>query len=81
MSDGRKDMKAQEKMTPESSKSTTDKVKEGATNLGDTVQRDAVPDSEKSTGQSMSDKASREKDSAKGESTMDKVKGSIGMNK
>lgn len=35
---------------------------------------DAVPDSQKSTGQSLADKASREKDTHKGgESVMDKV--------
>lgn len=42
---------------------------------------DVVPDSQKSTGQSMMDKASREKDSAKNESFLDKAKGAVGMDK
>ena len=59
-----------DKMTPQSSKSTTDKVGEAVGNVGDRAQRDLVPDSQKSTTQSMSDKAGREKDSATGETTM-----------
>ena len=42
---------------------------------------DAVPDSEKSTGQSMMDKASREKDSHKDESLLDKAKSAVGLDK
>jgi hypothetical protein len=46
------------------------------------ISSDAVPDSEKSTGQKISDKTSREKDSAKGEdSLLDKAKDTLGMNK
>ena len=54
------------------------------TGVGDKVQRDVVPDSQKSTGQSMQDKASREKDSHSstgGESLMDKAKNAVGMDK
>jgi hypothetical protein len=41
---------------------------------------DAVPDSEKSTGQSLADKAGRSKDDAKGEpGMMDKAKDAMGM--
>ena len=42
---------------------------------------DAVPDSEKSSGQSAMDKVSREKDSHKDESILDKAKGALGMDK
>lgn len=49
--------------------------------LADICPSDLVPDSEKSTTQSMSDKASREKSSHSNESTMDKVKDTIGMGK
>lgn len=38
-------------------------------------------DKDKSTTQAMSDKAGREKDAHSNESTMDKVKGTLGMNK
>lgn len=68
-------------MTPDSSKSTLDKLKEGITDAGDKVQRDAVPDSEKSTGQSMADKMSRQKDHTTKDSPLDKVKGALGMDK
>ena len=42
---------------------------------------DVIPDSQKSTGQSLSDKASREKDSHKDESLLDKAKSAVGMDK
>lgn len=79
MDSGRKDAgdKLNDKMTPDSSKSTVDKIKEGVTDAGDKIQRDAVPDSQKSTGQSLSDKASREKDHQTKESPLDKVKGAL----
>merc|ERR1711904_638885 len=51
--------KVQEKVTPQESKSTTDKVKEGVTNTADKAQRDIVPDDQKSSGQAAADKASR----------------------
>merc|ERR1712144_105894 len=55
--------KVQEKVTPQESKSTTDKVKEGVTNTADKAQRDVVPDDQKSSGQAAADKASRTADS------------------
>merc|ERR1712146_56263 len=79
---GRKDLsdKVQEKATPESSKSTTDKLKEGVTDTTDKAQRDLSSDDNKSAGQSMADKAGREKDSNKGgESIVDKAKDTLGM--
>ena len=49
------------------------------------VYSDAIPDSQKSTGQSLSDKASREKSSHTSnpgeDSVLDKAKGALGMNK
>ncbi len=46
---------------------------------------EAVPDSEKSTGQKLSDKAGREKDSHKdgpgGDSLLDKAKDTVGLGK
>ncbi|TKA32110.1 hypothetical protein B0A50_01357 [Salinomyces thailandicus] len=72
--------KAQEKMTPQESKSTTDKVKEGVTSTADKAQRDVVPDNQKSTGQSMADKSSRTVDSHKDDKSMvDKAKDTLGM--
>ncbi|KAK4556315.1 hypothetical protein LTR86_006459 [Recurvomyces mirabilis] len=83
---GRKDMSSKigDKMTPDSQKSTIDKVGDSITGGADKAGRDLVPDSQKSTTQSMSDKASREKDSHKstgGESMLDKAKDTLGMNK
>merc|ERR1711981_508329 len=72
--------KIQEKATPQESKSTTDKVKEGVSNTADKAQRDVVPDDQKSSGQSAADKASRTADSRKDDkSTMDKAKETLGM--
>merc|ERR1712099_155601 len=72
--------KVQEKVTPQESKSTTDKVKEGVTNTADKAQRDAVPDDQKSSGQAAADKASRTADSHKDDkSMMDKAKETLGM--
>jgi hypothetical protein len=62
-----------DKATPDSSKSTMDKVGDTITGAADKVGRDAVPDSQKSTTQSVGDKMSREKDHAKDESVVDKV--------
>lgn len=48
----------------------------------DILSSDVVPDSQKSTSQSMQDKASREKDSHKSggnESVLDKAKDAVGM--
>jgi hypothetical protein len=65
MSDaGRKDFstKAKEGITPDSSKSTLDKAKEGITDAMDRVAGESQPDSQKSTSQSAFDKGKREKD-------------------
>ena len=73
MSDiGRKDFstKAKEQMTPDSSKSTLDKAKEGVTDTADRVMGETQPDSQKSTSQSAFDKGKREKDG----SFLDKAK-------
>lgn len=83
MSDaGRKDFstKASEAMTPDSQKSTFEKAKETVTGGADKAARDVQGDSSKSTGQSLSDNVGREKDSH-GESTLDQVKGAVGMDK
>ena len=88
MSDAfRKDFstKAEEKMTPDSSKSTLDKTKEGLTGAGDKVARGAQPDHNKSTTQEVSDKFGRSKDEnvhgGSHESFMDKTKHALGMDK
>lgn len=65
MSDaGRKDFstKAKEEITPDSSKSTQEKVKETFTDTTDRVARGVQPDDDKSTGQSMFDKTQRTSD-------------------
>ncbi|KAF2717669.1 hypothetical protein K431DRAFT_315599 [Polychaeton citri CBS 116435] len=83
MDTGRKDLgdKATEKVTPESSKSTTDKISEGITDTTDKIQRQVVPDDQKSGGQSFMDKAGREKDSASGsgDGIFDQAKNALGM--
>ncbi|EMC99998.1 hypothetical protein BAUCODRAFT_145325 [Baudoinia panamericana UAMH 10762] len=88
MSEGaRKDFtdKASEKMTPNDSKSTVDKISEGVSDTADKAQRDLMPDDQKSTTQSLGDKASREKDSHsssnQGGSIIDSAKDMLGMNK
>ena len=64
---GRKDLstKAEEKATPDSSKSVIDQAGEAISGAYDKAARDLVPDSQKSAGQSVSDKASRVKDDLK----------------
>ena len=65
MSDtGRKDWstKAKEGITPDSSKSTLDKAKEGVTDTLDRAAGETQSDSSKSTSQSAFDKGKREKD-------------------
>ena len=54
--------KAKEHATPDSSKSTTDKLKETVTDTTDKVARGAQSDHDKSTAQSLADKSGREKD-------------------
>ncbi|KAF8424133.1 putative chaperone/heat shock protein Hsp12 [Tirmania nivea] len=86
MSDiGRKDFSttAQEKLTPDSSKSTLDKTKETITNTADRIAAGTQPDSSKSTSQEAFDKTRREKDQqvhgGTSESVIDKVKNTIGL--
>ncbi|KAL9625108.1 MAG: hypothetical protein Q9160_000837 [Pyrenula sp. 1 TL-2023] len=65
MSDaGRKDFstKAKEEITPDSTKSTQQKIKEGVTDTTDRVARGTQPDSDKSAGQSAFDKTQRSSD-------------------
>jgi len=88
MSDaGRKDFstKAEEKLTPDSTKSTQQKVKEAVTDTGDKAARGLQTDDSKSTAQEVSDKAGRSKDEhvhgGTGESIGDKVKGALGLDK
>ncbi|KAK3077917.1 hypothetical protein LTS18_008919 [Coniosporium uncinatum] len=86
MSDaGRKDFgdKMKEGMTPDSSKSTMEKMKEGVTDTTDKMARGAQTDDSKSTSQEVSDKFGRSKDEevhgGTGGSIMDKAKNAMGM--
>ncbi|QSS63373.1 chaperone/heat shock protein [Histoplasma capsulatum] len=87
MSDpGRKDFttKAKEEMTPDSSKSTQEKMKETVTDAKDRLSRGLQPDDQKDTGQEVFDKAQRTSDNQQGGATQtmgDKVKGALGMDK
>ncbi|KAF2800839.1 putative chaperone/heat shock protein Hsp12 [Melanomma pulvis-pyrius CBS 109.77] len=77
---GRKDLhtKIGEGITPDSTKSTQQKVKETFTDTGDKFVRGAQPDSSKSHGQEFSDKVGRSKDrevhGSTGGSILDKAK-------
>ncbi|KAL4934021.1 heat shock 9/12 family protein [Aspergillus undulatus] len=85
MSDsGRKDWstKAKEEMTPDSTKSTQDKVKETVTDTGDRISRGVQPDDQKSTGQQAFDKTQRSHDNHQGGATEtigQKVKNAVGL--
>ncbi|KAJ5814725.1 chaperone/heat shock protein Hsp12 [Penicillium riverlandense] len=88
MSDaGRKDFstKAKEEITPDSSKSTTDKVKEAVTDTTDRFTRGAQTDDSKGGTQELFDKTQRSHDNeAHGGATGsvgDKVKNALGMDK
>ncbi|KAI9666356.1 MAG: hypothetical protein M1821_004292 [Bathelium mastoideum] len=82
---GRKDFsdKAKEHITPDSSKSTTDKLKETVTSGGDKTARELQSDDSKTTTQSISDKFGREKDDkvhgGTGDSVLDKTKNALGL--
>ncbi|KAK5126361.1 hypothetical protein LTR85_010597 [Meristemomyces frigidus] len=83
---GRKDLheKVGDKMTPDSSKSTTDKISDSVTGTADKVGRDVMPDSSKSNTQSAQDKISRTADSHKPDSDkslLDKAKDATGLGK
>ncbi|KAH0538516.1 hypothetical protein FGG08_004903 [Glutinoglossum americanum] len=88
MSDpGRKDFstKAREEITPDSTKSTQDKVKETFTDTTDRLARGIQSDESKSTGQGTFDKTQRASDreghGGTTQSVGDKVKGTLGLNK
>ncbi|PGH04377.1 hypothetical protein GX51_03536 [Blastomyces parvus] len=87
MSDtGRKDFstKAKEEVTPDSTKSTQDKIKETVTDTTDRISRGVQPDEQKSTGQEAFDKTQRASDNQQGGASQtigDKVKGALGMDK
>ncbi|EED17490.1 chaperone/heat shock protein Hsp12, putative [Talaromyces stipitatus ATCC 10500] len=88
MSDaGRKDFstKAKEEITPDSSKSTQQKVKETVTDTTDRLARGAQPDDNKSTTQEAFDKTQRSHDNTAhggaSNSIGDKIKDTLGMNK
>ena len=70
-------------MTPDSSKSTTDKLFEGVTDTTDKAAREFQSDSSKSTTQSIGDKMGREKDDkvhgGTGDSVLDKAKHALGI--
>ncbi|KGO64549.1 Heat shock protein 9/12 [Penicillium italicum] len=86
MSDaGRKDFttKAKEELTPDSTKSTQDKVKETVTDTSDRATRGLQTDDSKGVGQEAFDKTQRASDNhghggATG-SIGDKVKGALGL--
>jgi len=86
----RKDLttKAKEEITPDSSKSTQQKIKETVTDTKDRIVRGLKPDEQKGPGQEAYDKAQRVGDihttQAEGGTTSsvgDKVKDSLGMGK
>lgn len=88
MSDaGRKDFstKTKEHLTPDSSKSTQQKVKESVTDTSDKFARGIQPDDSKSTAQETSDKFGRSKDEhvhgGTGDSIVDKTKHALGLDK
>ncbi|KAL1956182.1 hypothetical protein VTO42DRAFT_7529 [Malbranchea cinnamomea] len=88
MSDpGRKDFttQAKETMTPESTKSTQQKMKETMSDTADRLTRGVQPDEHKGGTQETFDKAQRSSDEnvhgGSAETIGDKVKGALGMNK
>ncbi|KAI5859127.1 heat shock protein 9/12-domain-containing protein [Tricharina praecox] len=66
--------RAEEKITPDSSKSTMDKAKENVTTTADKVAGELQTDSSKSTSQAGFDKGRREK-----ETVVDKLKDAVGL--
>lgn len=75
--------KMQEDMTPDSSKSTQQKVKESVTDTADRIARGAQSDDSKSTGQAAFDKGQRANDrevhGGTPQSMLDQAKNAIGM--
>ncbi|KAF3490555.1 uncharacterized protein GIQ15_00072 [Arthroderma uncinatum] len=81
---GRKDFltKAQEELTPDSTKSQQDKIGEAFTDTKDRIARGAQPDDSKGTAQKVFDKGQRASDNNSGGATQtigEKVKGALGM--
>ncbi|KAI9038179.1 heat shock 9/12 family protein [Aspergillus affinis] len=82
---GRKDFstKAKEELTPDSTKSTQDKIKEGVTDTTDRIARGTQSDDSKSTPQEAFDKTQRAHDNhAHGGATSsigDKIKNAVGL--
>ncbi|CCX30425.1 putative chaperone/heat shock protein Hsp12 [Pyronema domesticum] len=66
--------RVEEKITPDSSKSTVDKAKENVTTAADRFAGEMQPDSSKSSTQEGFDKSRREKDTI-----VDKVKNAVGL--
>ncbi|KAF8543062.1 heat shock protein 9/12-domain-containing protein [Trichophaea hybrida] len=66
----------EEKITPDSSKSSVDKAKEDVTTTSDKAVGEMQPDSSKSSTQEGFDKSRREKDSI-----VDKAKHAVGLDK
>ncbi|KAJ5482900.1 hypothetical protein N7539_006346 [Penicillium diatomitis] len=88
MSDaGRKDFstKAKEEITPDSAKSTQEKIKETVTDTTDRITRGAQPDDSKSTTQETFDKTQRVHDNKAHDgatgSVGDKIKSALGIDK
>ncbi|KKK25043.1 hypothetical protein P175DRAFT_0504068 [Aspergillus ochraceoroseus IBT 24754] len=85
MSDtGRKDFttKAKEEMTPDSTKSTQDKIKETFTDTTDRISRGLQPDDQKGAAQQAFDKGQRAHDNhngGAGQSIADKIKNAVGL--
>ncbi|KAL3461387.1 heat shock protein 9/12-domain-containing protein [Aspergillus heterothallicus] len=86
MSDtGRKDFstKAKEEFTPDSTKSTQDKVKEGFTDTTDRISRGIQPDDQKSSTQQAFDKTQRSHDNnvhgGSTETVGQKIKNAVGL--
>ncbi|KAK2836909.1 hypothetical protein FQN49_006601 [Arthroderma sp. PD_2] len=81
---GRKDFltKAQEELTPDSTKSQQDKIGEAFTDAKDRIARGVQPDDSKGTAQQIFDKGQRASDNHSGGSAQtigEKVKGALGM--
>ncbi|KAI9670265.1 MAG: hypothetical protein M1831_006479 [Alyxoria varia] len=84
---GRKNIsdKFSESVTPDSSKSTAQKAKEGITDTGDKVAREGTTNESKSAPQKLADSAGSTKDEQKsggtGGSMVDSLKKTVGMDK
>ncbi|XHG01536.1 hypothetical protein AWENTII_004914 [Aspergillus wentii] len=75
-------LEAKEEITPDSTKSTQDKISETATDAKERVTRGLQPDDSKSSTQEAFDRAQRAKDNNNGgasESLFDKAKNAVGL--